>query len=235
MAALVLRQETSLTVLKQDTSFVVFLATKDKTVLPLLQQAAKQWHDKGPGSTIGQLPLRAVMFICLLKALEQKLQGCATEGQERDEVLKMKWAILEQGQLKWVYQKWDHEAKTLKIDDAMGTWGQSELLQAVGEMIALVEPLQMVHRFHCTRPLGKLGPTPAADVVAFLLDISNRTARAQKLHAHLVKMIGLAALQLVGAQVKREGFKRSALANKVAEMTQRYAASFLLMTVAIAT
>ena len=175
------------------------------------------------------------MFICLLKALEQKLQGCATEGPERDEALKMKWAVLEQGQLKWAYQKWDHEAKTLKIDDEMGTWGQTELLQAVGEMIALVEPLQMVHRFHCTRPLGKLGPTPVADVVAFLLDISNRTARAQKLHAHLVRMIGLAALQMIGAQIKREGFKRSALANKVAEIIQRCATLYSPMIAVIAT
>ena len=72
-----------------------------------------------------------------------------------------------------------------------------------------------ISRFHATRPiLGELkGP-----MVTFILDASFRTEASNEMYRKLCQLLGLSALQGVGLQIKKEGFKRSPGVQKLHDM-----------------
>ena len=114
----------------------------------------------------------------------------------------------------WVYQTWDHANKVLKTDDEKAPMDHEALLTLLKELKSLATQ-DTISRFHATRPiLGELkGP-----MVTFILDVSFRTEASNEMYRKLCQLLGLSALQGVGLQIKKEGFKRSPGVQKLHDM-----------------
>ena len=102
----------------------------------------------------------------------------------------------------------------LKTDDEKAPMDHEALLTLLKELKSLATQ-DTISRFHATRPiLGELkGP-----MVTFILDASFRTEASNEMYRKLCQLLGLSALQGVGLQIKKEGFKRSPGVQKLHDM-----------------
>ena len=95
--------------------------------------------------------------------------------------------------------------------------------QDVVAMLSRVIPLLgtpfMVNRFHANGGLKETNNK----VVAFQLEISNRTPGCQDVWQVLEKLRGLSALQLIGIQLKRDSFRQSPAADAVQKLSLGFA------------
>ena len=88
----------------------------------------------------------------------------------------------------------------------------------VGEMLSTGDPF-MVNQFHANGGLKETNNK----VVAFQLEICNRTPRCQDVWQVLEKLRGLSALQLIGIQMKRDSLRQSPAADAVQKLSLGFA------------
>ena len=77
----------------------------------------------------------------------------------------------------------------------------------------------MVNRFHANGGLKETNNK----VVAFQLEICNRTPGCQNVLQVLEKLRGLSALQLIGIQLKRDSLRQSPAADAVQKLSLGFA------------
>ena len=72
LARLALQQETSIKVLRQDTTWIIFLQPGPMSSLSLLFQVGQQWKQNQQRGAVDR-PLRSVLIMCLLEHLHKLL------------------------------------------------------------------------------------------------------------------------------------------------------------------
>ena len=137
-------------------------------------------------------PLRSVLIMCLLEHLHKLL------GNIQEPLLNKAKEQLAQG---WEVAIADLEPLIGSPDCRRpGPTLSQEVVEVLSRVIPLLGTPFMVNRFHANGGLkGK-----SNKVVAFQLEISNRTPGCQDVWQVLEKLRGLSALQLIGIQLKRD-------------------------------
>lgn len=213
MARLLLRQDEAITVMRQSTGFVLWVRTSPAVLLPKIVGAAKLWKERAakPDNPMSMTSLRSTLLWTLLHQCVVYVEQVTREAEPMQHATQQGW-LNSSGQ--WAYQVWDHTNKVLKVDGEKEPMHHEALLTLLKELKALVTQ-DTISRFHATRPiLGELkGP-----LVTFILDVSFRTAASNEMYSKLCQLIGLSALQGVGLQIKKEGFKRSPGIQKLHDM-----------------
>ncbi|CAE7273824.1 LINE-1 reverse transcriptase-like [Symbiodinium microadriaticum] len=115
----------------------------------------------------------------------------------------------------WTYFKWNHQEKKLVRDADKEAIAQPALLEKVDYLLANLRG-DVVQKFTSRPRIYEMENTNATTAI-FFLSISLRGPVAQQVHEHLVQMIGVSALMLVGASLKRELPRRAAIVQQLAE------------------
>ena len=204
LAKAVLRQETQLQILKQDTSWVMFLAPKGP--LGMMCKVAAEWKNQLEQKKATH-SLRVALISCLLAHLRNTLTAAAVGSDQRKHAETQGWM---QGD-KWQYQVWDSQDKCLKVDVNKQPMAHRDLLSCLDLLVKQILLPGMINRFHATKPLT---PQPQGQTT-FLLEVSLRCKEADQVWRALELMAGLSALQMIGLQLKRDTLRRGPLADSI--------------------
>ena len=126
MGRLVIRQETQLQILKQNSAWWVYLQPGVNGPIPVLFKAAEKYKEQAKVKFM-ESPIRAVLLSTLFLTLSHCLQTLSTDANQQKSARDKGW--LTQGN-EWRYQKWDADNQVLHVM-------QPPILQAGWESSAL--------------------------------------------------------------------------------------------------
>ena len=118
----------------------------------------------------------------------------------------------------WSYQRWDSDTQSLKVDEAKAPVQHQELVTLVAKLADLVIARDVIHRFNAIHPIS----VDKESTSHFKLEVGLRAKGVEDTWNGLEKITNLAALQLVGMQIRREGLKREGLANEVQKLLHSF-------------
>ena len=197
MARLVLRQETGLQVLKQNSAWDVYLQPGQQGPLPMLFRASEAYRSEAKSKRM-DCPLRAQLLHTLFQTVLTCIQNIKDSAAQTQAAQQRGW-LTKEG--RWVYQQWDPQAQALTVDGSRPPLENQELLTLLHAMAQAVLRKDVVHRFNATHQL-------AADprgTTRFMLEIGLRADGVMDVWKGLEALQGLAALQIVGMQLRRDG------------------------------
>ncbi|CAE7531530.1 unnamed protein product [Symbiodinium microadriaticum] len=207
------RQDEAIQALRQSTGFVLWVQTAPAVILPRVVGAAKLWKERAaqPDNPMSTTSLRSTLLWTMLHQCVVYVEQVSREEEPKQHAVQQGWLTRTN---EWAYQVWDHTEKVLKTDEERAPMDHTTLMTLLKELKALATQ-DTIARFHSTRPiLGEIkGP-----LVTFILDVSYRTEASNEMYNKLCRLIGLSALQGVGLQIKKEGYKRSPGIQKLHEM-----------------
>ena len=198
------KQEDTIQTLRQDTACVWWARMDGPSVIPHLFKASQQWKEKTQeaSSIVGKLPLRDVLFICMLQFLRTRLLEVQQQPGKLEEVKKVGLATSDGS---WVFQTWCHDSKALKVDESKTAIKPDQLLMKVEGMIKLITNQRVLNRLHSTRRLTE-GMT---GMVTLIMDIAVRHSQGDELYGTLLELQHNAPFQAIGMQFRKEGYKRN--------------------------
>ena len=159
-------------------------------------------------------PLRAILLSTLFQALLTCLQNISSQPQQQQVVKDKVWMTPEG---KWNYQRWHQENQCLQVDDSRAPMDHQEVIKHVGALVQAVQRKDVIHRFNATNGIS----ASTESTTLFMLEIGLRAPGVEQVWQSLEALSHLSALQLCGMQLKREGLKRSSLANDVQKLLQQ--------------
>ena len=178
--------------------------------LPMLFRASEAYRTEAKSKRM-ESPLRAQ----LLHTLFQTVLTCITnlkDNAAQSQAAQARGWLTQEG--RWVCQQWDQQTQALIVDNSRQPLDFQELLNLLSAMAQAVRRKDVVHRFNATHQL-------AADqrgTARFMLEIGLRAEGVADVWKGLEALQGLAALQIVGMQLRRDGLRRSNLAEDVQRM-----------------
>ena len=210
MGRLIIRQETQLQVLKQNSAWTLYLKPGPSGPVALLYKTAERYKEESKTKFM-DTPVRAVLLHTLFQAFLGSLQDISS-SQEKQKVLQEKGWLNQDGL--WNYQKWDGDQQALVVDEARPPVNHQDLIGKVGQFAEIVLNKDVIHRFNATHSLSvnKTGTS------TFLLEVGLRAQGVELAWAILELISGLSALQVIGMQVRREGLRRGGLANDLQKL-----------------
>ncbi|OLP92427.1 LINE-1 retrotransposable element ORF2 protein [Symbiodinium microadriaticum] len=200
------RHEDAVQTLRLDTGLVWFAQTDDGrpnsySIIPFLQGVAKKWQNK-ECPEMSSRPLREVMFLGIIQRLLTKLKEIEEDSELAHRCQQAGWLSTEK---KWLYQKWDRDAKMLVQDKAKIPVAHSTLTTSLCNMRTWIDQAPILRRFCSTRRLDQC----ETGIVVFLQDISVRDANGTRVFEGLLDYQGCTAWQLIGMQYRKENLQRS--------------------------
>ncbi|CAE7260938.1 unnamed protein product [Symbiodinium sp. KB8] len=170
------------------------------------QNTSKFENDKrsrgGEVSTVGQDQVHG-NFQALLGCLQ-----AVSADPARQKVLRDKGWTTKEGH--WNYQRWDAESQALLIDEDKSPVPQQELIGLVAQIAELVLARDVIHRFNATHLISpeKEGTS------TFMLGVGLRAQGMETTWNHLERLTNLAALQVIGLQIRGERLHKGGLAKE---------------------
>ena len=172
LSKIVLKQEEQLSLLRRDTQFVLFMRQDDKSILPALMTAAREWQNRQEASE-GQ-PMqsskRTVLLNCLLRELLARVQRIAATEQGRESLKKAEWL---QNDNAWAYLRWAPKQRRLVVDDSRAPLLHDEAVRTLSELQKSITG-DIVTKFNSTVNLARLeeevstGCLPPRDITSWL-------------------------------------------------------------------
>ena len=114
------------------------------------------------------------------------------------------------------FQKWSPIRKTLEIDEGRIPL-KTETVITTPEKLKGLATNEVISAFFSSRPLT---PNMQGNMVVLMLDVSFRKQQAHQFYELLEELQGQSVLQMCGLQLRKEGFKRSAAVQKLAELVR---------------
>ena len=207
MGKLIIRQETQLQVLKQNSAWQVYLQPGTAGPIPVLFKAAEAYKEQAKTKFM-EAPVRAVLLRTLFQTLLHCLQALSTNVAQQNMVQSKGWMNADGS---WSYQRWDSDSQSLKVDEARTPVPHQELVTLIAKLADLVVVRDVIHRFNAIHPIS----VDKESTSHFKLEVGLRAKGVEDTWNGLETITNLAALQLVGMQIRREGLKREGLANEV--------------------
>ena len=208
----VLRHEADLTLLRADTSYVLFIDISEHSCLQRVKDAANHWQELFTAGTVS-MALKTALLGGIVKDLKEKLK----EVQVSEELLRKcheaGWVTEGRQALDpaWVYHAWDPQAKK-QIVAPQFPRSNCELLKDLDLLLKYVAVEGVVHRFKCTKTLSD---QLTGEVVPFMITISLRSPAAHEAHQILGRLSGNACCKLLGMRLKPERGNRSQMSKAI--------------------
>ena len=195
---MVIRQEDTLNILKQSTSWVLFAKTESPSVIPGLVTASQKWKEEitKPNSQFGGISLRTTLLWRLLKQLMEIFKNLTEE--QKQKAKEAGWCT-DQGL--WVYQKWSPANQALEQETTRSPLQASAIMKLIEELTAMTTS-EIVSAFHSKRPLT---PNTQGAMVVLQLGVNFRKTEADQFYEKLEQLMGQASLQLGGLQIRSSG------------------------------
>ena len=217
MAKLCLRQETELSELRQEKSFLLHINAGPHCILKQLIQASLKWNELRDQLKV-DCSLKSELFRLMLKETAARMEKFEQTPESIAAAEKAKWVTTQT--LTWLYQVWDPAAHILIHDPSRQGVPHQEvkaLLETMRE--ALKQDQAALNQFTAKR---KLTDNMSGASVAFKVTVGLRSPQCQTLYAAFSKLAGLSTLQLIAANMHKERQKHGREAEEVRNLTWRY-------------
>ena len=217
IAKLCLRQETELSELRQEKSFLLHVNAGPHGILKPLIQASIKWNELRDQMKV-DCSLKSELFRMMLKETAARMAKFEQTPESVAAAEKAKWITTQP--ITWLYQRWDPDAHLLTLDPSRpGLEHQAvkTLLESMSE--ALKEDPAALNQF---TPKRKLTETMTGASVAFKVTVGFRSSQCQTLYDAFAKLAGLSVLQLIAANMHKERQKHGREAEEVRNLTWRY-------------
>ena len=217
MAKLCLRQETELSELRQEKSFLLHINAGPHGILKQLIQASLKWNELRDQLKV-DCSLKSELFRLMLKETAARMEKFEQTPESIAAAEKAKWVTTQP--LTWLYQVWDPTAHILIHDPSRQGVPHQEvkaLLETMRE--ALKQDPAALNQFTAKR---KLTDNMSGASVAFKVTVGLRSPQCQTLYAAFAKLAGLSTLQLIAANMHKERQKHGREAEEVRNLTWRY-------------
>ncbi|CAE7412247.1 Crnkl1 [Symbiodinium sp. CCMP2592] len=215
LTTLLLRHDNQLSILRLDSSFMVFIRTDmEGSLARALYDTGVTWKEtkeKEPAKL--ESPMRVVLCQALLTAVASRFEQMVNAEDSKTTAIQLGWLTADATKLNRM--KWDHEAKKHVIDSEGTQLEVKKALSMIMELVVLCKEPLVVNRFHATRPMTK--ETEAA-TLPMLLDLGMRTPSADKAWGLLRDLCGSAIWLAAGVNVRPERLQRGPLPQKLAAM-----------------
>ena len=142
LGRLVIQQETSIRVLRQDTSWVIFVQAGPQSSL----FKGQAWKDNQQKGAVNR-PFRCVLITCLMEHLLKILEDL--KGPLLEKAQSPGW-LTEAG---WQYQTWSPSMGALMVNKDKAPVPPQQVIQELKEIIPLLSTPYMIHRFHANRAI----------------------------------------------------------------------------------
>ena len=199
MAKLCLRQETELSELRQEKSFLLHVNAGPHGILKPLIQASIKWNELRDQMKV-DCSLKSELFRLMLKETAARMEKFERTPESIAAAEKAKWVATQP--LTWLYQKWDPDARLLVLDPSRQGVSHQEvktLLESMSE--ALKQDPAALNQF---TPKRKLTETMSGASVAFKVTVGLRSSQCQILYDAFAKLAGMSVLQLIAANMHKK-------------------------------
>ena len=215
LSKLVLKHEEQLAALRRDTQFVLFFRQDDKSILPSLMAAAREWKERqAAGDQSITSSQRTALINCLLRELLARTQRVIATESGRESLRKAEWLDCNGA---WTYLRWASKQRKLVKDDLKEPLVHDEAVRIITELQKMVTG-DLIQKFQSTVNLAKLEEEGAQQAV-FHLGISLRGSNAAEVYELFHKLAGSALTGLVGFSMKVDDLPRQPLAQQLAQLT----------------
>ena len=213
VAALCLRHEDSLSILRLDKGFVLFQKTKSpESLLQTMFSISTQWKKSKETGQVTS-PLRVVLLKCFITELQARLEKAEQDEPTKAAVIKAGWATQKDTDgLCWPYFQYDPQTKTETVDINKTPIPHARAIDVLKGILVLLSP-DTLHKFHATRSLAE---QYESEMISFLIHVALRGDLSEQLYRQLLQLEHNSVMFLMGARLRRERIQRSPLANRVA-------------------
>ncbi|OLP94343.1 hypothetical protein AK812_SmicGene23647 [Symbiodinium microadriaticum] len=185
---------------------------------------AQRWQKvKEETPTKLDLSLRSTLLLAYMTEFHERLRH-ALEPNSKETSVKAGWLQETPGAPPcWTYAKWDATKRESILDTSKPPVTHSKVLDAVARSLTLLGNSNLIHRFRATRPLAL---EYEANILTFLMLVSNRSADADQLFSTMELLTDCNATQLMRTRFAKERLRRQPLAQAL----QREASNLLQAT-----
>ncbi|CAE7191108.1 unnamed protein product [Symbiodinium necroappetens] len=195
---LIIRQETPLQILKQNSAWTLYLQPGQTGPVALLCQAAAKYKEEAKKRFM-DVPVRALLLHTLFQALLKALQSISSDN-NKQQILKDKGWLNTEGN--WNYQQWDSEQQALKVSETKPPMNHQDLIGQVSQLAEPVLGKDVIHRFNATHTMT---PTKTG-VTTFLLEVIGLQIRREGLRrGGLANDVQLLNINYSGAASRPDG------------------------------
>lgn len=210
VAKAVIRHTDTLNVLRRSTGWVFWAKSGDNSILPMLADLARKWHEVATKQEISstRLSLRVTLLWGILTCLKDKVANLTQE--QMAYAARSSWADATGN---WNYQKWDAHHQALIVDTTRPPLSQTQILESLATLLKVING-DTLTRFAATQEIK----ADAQGTITFQADISLRAPGSEELYNELVRLHGLAIFQIIGLQFRQEGYNRPPLIRRIQQL-----------------
>ncbi|CAE7308131.1 pol [Symbiodinium sp. CCMP2592] len=217
VARALIRHEADLTMLRADTSFVLFIDTSTHSCLKSVQEAAEKW---GELFTKGEVksPLKLVLLMGIFKKLKEALEDLQINDDKQKRCQAAGWLVEGRQALDpaWVYHVWNPQTKEQEVGETAPR-SHTEILKDMDRLILLLPTEGLLLRFRCTQSLTD---KKEGEVVPFMITVSLRSQAADEVYGIMQRLVGNACCKMLGMRLKPERAQRSQMSKQIEQAYQ---------------
>ena len=209
MAKMLMRHESEMRLLRQDTTWMFFVDTAETGILSLIQQKAEAWQKLYMEKKVTS-SLRVVLVIVEFQELLARINALQQDQERMTRMHTVGWLVEGSQAINpcWTYQQWSHENQKVETSSQapLSFTAAQDALQLI---INNIGGPGVVLRFRATRPLTE---KISSEVLPFVLVLSLRGAQAAQVHQALCLLSGCACFAVAGLRVRPDRGQQSQLA-----------------------
>ena len=197
LTQMVLRQEQTLSALRQDLMLYLFVRNGEQGMIPVLCQAADKWRSlKEETPEKLEYSLKLAMFKQLMITLQERLTETSKSSQAMDHAKSLNWVDPEGC---WRILKWNGAKQNLEIDSSVQPTSTANLLSQIVQVRKAINETSLI-RFKSIRRLTEGVKT---EWVTFQIFVSLRQ-EGSPIWSALTSWIGQAAFHTIGCRLRRD-------------------------------
>ena len=186
------------------------LCTRPAWRIILLIKASAEWNAVQDLGKV-ECNLRTCLFRLVIQELTARLKKLQETPAGISEASKAQW--ISDSVLTWLHHRWSPEQAKLVLDATQTGIPQNQLVKLLGDMDAALKANPTVLcQFKALRLVGE---DMKGESVAFKISVALRGQPAMTLHQGFTVLDGCVALQLIGANLRRERQRQSKEAPRV--------------------
>ncbi|OLQ00654.1 2-hydroxyacid dehydrogenase-like 1 [Symbiodinium microadriaticum] len=214
LTRVVLQQEQTISRLRHDKTFILFMRQGEDGTLGSLMRVAKEWNNKkSQENSAVRSPLRTVLLSSMIGALLKLAQQAVATEENKKKMVTAEWLTANS---EWTYRVWNHAERRLVVDTNKSPLQHTE---ATRILTFLLEHLtgEAIQRFNSTVTLPKL-EQQGANIATFALEVSLRGKAAAELYHSFERLCGNAIMNLIGVSMKKDTLPQTPAAKQLANL-----------------
>ena len=208
LCRLVLRHEDTLNSLLQESQFLLHLAPGQGSILPLMMETSRTWHQQ----TEKQVPLRHLLAQTMMQEMERRLKKLmeATPTEELFQDCKSYHLVKDDHNRTMPYLRWSHQRKCLEPTEQT-CLPITEVHRSLQNILRLLTDHRVTLRFHSLKKMGDSKETPQA--VPWVWTVAQR--HDPELWHEVAKLAFHSSWQLIKVRLRPQGLERTPLAKQI--------------------